>query len=76
MSVHLASDGNECCQCKALATSEWCILSNKHIRLLITGRPQLQHRSKMYTALEHTKTQLFTSLTIKLIIKADKCQYD
>ena len=23
----------------------------------------------MYTALEHTKTQLFTSLTVKLIIK-------
>jgi len=26
----------------------------------------------MYTALEHTKTQLFTSLTVKLIIKADE----
>jgi len=36
----------------------------------------LQHRSKIYTALEHTKTQLFTSLTIKLNIKPDKCQYD
>jgi len=30
----------------------------------------------MYTTLEHTKTQLFTSLTVTLIIKADKCQYD
>jgi len=30
----------------------------------------------MYTALEHTRTQLFTSLTVKLIIKADECQYD
>jgi len=29
----------------------------------------------MYTTLEHTKTQ-FASLTVKLIIKADKCQYD
>ena len=27
----------------------------------------------MYTASEHTKTQLFTSLTVKLIIKADEC---
>jgi len=30
----------------------------------------------MYTELQHTKTQLFTSLTVKLNIKADKCQYD
>jgi len=30
----------------------------------------------MYTALEHTKTQLFASITVKLNIKADECQYD
>ena len=29
----------------------------------------------MYTALEHTKTQLFTSLTINWL-KTDECQYD
>jgi len=42
----------------------------------MTGILQLQHQNKMYTALEHTKTQLFTSLTVKLNINADKCRYD
>ena len=51
-----------------IVTSVNSITKHKHIRLLITDRPQLglQRPSKMYTAIEHTKTQLFTSLTVKL----------
>ena len=32
----------------------------------------------MYTALEHKKNTIIyiTSLTVKLVIKADECQYD